>query len=199
MARCFFEEESNKMKLITLNANSREVTSQGDLNTLRASDSIPAVIYGKGAEPVLCSVKQTEFRDVYGPGRRNNLLNVVVGGSEYSVIVYDVQKDVITQQIVHLDFKLVREDETIKVYVPVHLEGVPVGVRTQGGAFMQQTKVIRISCLPAEIPANFSIDINEYEAGFSYYVRNIDLKGARLESSDRAVLFTIKSGRGVAK
>lgn len=187
------------MEFITLNAQAREVTTKGALNTLRAEDQIPAVIYGKGTEPVLLSVDSSDFRKVYGPGQRNNLLNVVVDGSEYSVVVYDLQKDVISQKVVHIDFKLIKEDEPVKVYVPVHLDGVPVGVRTQGGSMMQQTKVIRVACLPSEIPAAYTIDINEYEAGFSYYVKNLDLGSAKLVSSDRAVLFTVKKGRGGAK
>lgn len=187
------------MDLITLKAEARAISSKSELSKLRAEGSIPAVIYGNKAEPVLLSVLASDFRGVYGPGQRNNLLKIDVAGTEYSVVVYDIQKDVISQAVIHIDFKLIRADEEVKVYVPVHLDGIPVGVRTQGGSMMQQTKVIRVACLPSEIPAAYTIDINDYEAGFSYYVKNLDLGSAKLVSSDRAVLFTVKKGRGGAK
>lgn len=187
------------MELTTLNAQAREITSKSALNSLRAEGQIPAVIYGRGAEPVLLSVNTPDFRKVYGPGQRNTLLNVVVDGSEYSVVVYEVQKDVITQNVIHIDFKLVKEDEPVKVSVPVVLDGIPEGVRTQGGSLFQQTKVIRVACLPTQIPESYTIDINQYDAGFSFYLKNLDLGNAALVSSDRAVLFTVKKGRGAAK
>lgn len=183
------------MELKTLKAKPRTLTTKGDLNKIRRQGGIPAVIYGNGAEPVTLEVSAVDFRLAWGPGRRNDLLNVEVDGQQHAVIVYDVQKDAISNDVLHVDFKIIKADEKVKVNVPVRLVGTAVGVKTEGGQLFQLTKRVRLNCLPEQIPAFLEVDVTPYHAEHVYYVRDLDLNGQELASSPKAVLFYIQKGR----
>jgi large subunit ribosomal protein L25 len=43
--------------------------------------------------------------------------------------------------------------------VPIHLEGIPFGVKTEGGLLDQVLREVEIECLPADIPAHISLDV----------------------------------------
>jgi large subunit ribosomal protein L25 len=188
------------MEFKTLKAKARTMGTKGQLKDLRKNGEIPAVFYAPGKESVHFSVAAVDLREVWGPGKRNTLLKIEIdNGTTLSAVVYETQKDVITGAITHMDFKEVAEGVTAKVRIPVKLVGTPVGVKTQGGKFFQPTRFIRVEAATNALPENIEIDISEAQAGNTVYVRDIDLNGAKLVSSDRAVLFTISKARGTAR
>lgn len=183
------------MELTILKAKGRVVTTKGALNEIRRQGGVPAVVYGNGMEPVAIEISALDFRGVWGPGRRNELLNIEVDGKAFEVIVYDVQKDAISGQVLHVDFKIIKSDEKVKVFVPVRLVGTAVGVKSEGGQLFQLTKRVRLACLPSNIPSFLEVDVTPYHSEHVFYVRDIELNGHELVSSSKAVLFYIQKGR----
>jgi len=99
--------------------------------------------------------------------------------------------------VTHIDFKVVTGQEPIKVQVALKLDGVPYGVKTEGGKLFQPTKVATIACDPnAEIPEYITLDISEFKSGHTFYVRDLDFGKATLASSEKAVLFSITAKGG---
>jgi large subunit ribosomal protein L25 len=186
------------MEITSLKVKARSKGSKSGVKAIRRNGGIPAIVYGPSSEPRSIELDSAVFRKLYGPGQKNSVFGIEIEGEAEPItaIVHDLQKDVITQEIVHLDFKVVEADKPVTVEVPVVCEGVPVGVKTQGGRFFQVTKKIRISCLPANAPEVITVDINDFESGFTYYVKNIDLGEATLVSSNKSVLFSISKARG---
>jgi large subunit ribosomal protein L25 len=64
-------------------------------------------------------------------------------------------------------------DEVVRVTVPVHLEGTPIGVK-EGGVLDFQVRDLHIECLPGAIPD--SIEVEVAEVGMHHYLRISDLK-----------------------
>ena len=106
---------------------------------LRKAGQIPAVYYGKGIEAQNLAVSEIDLRKVLAPGKRYTLLDLEIDGKAGNpALVYNVQKDALTQKIVHVDFIKIADDEFVKVRIPVKLSGLPIGVKTQGGVFAQE-------------------------------------------------------------
>ncbi len=184
------------MQLTTLEVKSRALGKSGENGRLRKVGSIPATYYGKGAEAKNILVDEIALRNVLAPGKRYQLLDLVIDGKGgNAAIVYEFQKDNLTQTITHVDFLKVDAESPVKVRVPVRLNGMPVGVKNQGGVLSQETRYIKLAVKPAEIPASFEVDISEIGAGVTYYAKDLPLGNAQLVSPPKTCIFTISKGR----
>lgn len=186
------------MELTTLKATSRVLgAGSREMQRLRKTGMIPAVYYGKGIEPVSVAVSADDVRKVLVPGKRYALLDLEIDGKAGNpVVIYDYQKDAISQNITHIDFLKIEENSPVKVVVPVTLSGIPVGVKAEGGMLSQITRKLKLSVLPTKIPSVLTIDVSACHAGTTFYAENMDLGDAVLVSKPRTVIFTISKARG---
>jgi len=186
------------MELTKLVATSRVQGKSADSKRLRKAGQIPAVYYGKGQEAVNVSVSAIDVRKVLAPGKRYTLLDLVIDGKEgNAAVVYNYQKDPITQEIIHIDFLKIDETTKVKVRVPVKLNGLPVGVKTQGGTFAQQNRYIQLAAVPTKIPTLIEMDISSYPAPTTFYAKDLQLaEGVELACTPRVVIFNITAKRG---
>ena len=108
------------MELTTLKATSRVLGANRDNKRLRKAGQIPAVYYGKGTETVNISVSEIDIRKVLAPGKRYTLLDLEIDGKAGNpAVIYNYQKDAISQKFVHIDFLKIDEATPVKVRVPV--------------------------------------------------------------------------------
>jgi large subunit ribosomal protein L25 len=184
------------MQLTALAATTRTQGTKGDLNLMRRQGSIPAVYYGKGKEPILLALDAKVFETAWGPGRRNTLFNLTIEGQgELPAIVYEVQKDVVEGNVIHIDFKAVEPTEKVKVTLALKLVGVPTGVKDEGGQLMQNIRKVRVAVLPEKIPAAFEYDVSDVGANQTRYVRDLPVGDTEMLTSGRVAIFTISKGR----
>jgi large subunit ribosomal protein L25 len=164
------------MAVIPLTGTRREKLGKGGARKARAAGEIPGVLYGHGETPVAVAVGSREF-DVALRGHKggNAIVNLSVAGTDYTALVRDVQYDPITNQILHLDFQHISLTETIEVSVPVHLTGIPVGVKDAGGILEPITRELDVRCLPTAIPASIDVDVAALNIGDSIHVRDLKL------------------------
>lgn len=186
------------MELTTLNATSRVLGAARNNSRMRKSGNIPAVYYGKGQEAVSITVNEVELRKVLAPGKRYTLLDLVIDGKGGNpAVVYELQKDNLTQKITHLDFLKIDENTPVSVRVAVRLNGIPVGVKNLGGVLSQECRYIKLAVKPAEIPASFEVDISDVGAGVTYYAKDLPLGNAQLVSPAKTCIFTISKAKVV--
>ncbi len=185
------------MELTTLKATSRVLGANRDNARLRKAGQIPAVYYGKGAEAVNVTVSEADLRKVLAPGKRYTLLDLEIDGKAGNpAVVYNYQKDALTQKIIHVDFLKIDETTKVKVRIPVKLNGLPVGVKTQGGTFAQQNRYIQLAAVPAKIPTVVEMDISEFPAPTTFYAKDLKLdEGVELACTPRVVIFNITAKR----
>jgi len=56
-------------------------------------------------------------------------------------------------------------DRALRVNVPIILQGVPLGVKTEGGILEQMLREVEIECLPGDIPSHIDVDVSELTFG----------------------------------
>ncbi|GBU25984.1 LSU ribosomal protein L25p [Fibrobacteria bacterium R8-3-H12] len=187
------------MQLTTLNAKTRTAGSSRDSGRSRRAGEIPAIYYGKGTQSVSISVSEKELEAVLAPGKRYTLLDLVINGKNGNpAIVHQYQKHNISQKIIHVDFLKIDENTPIAVRVPVHLSGIPIGVKNQGGNLSQESRYLKLLAKPSDIPASINLDISEMPNNITYYAEKLDLGKVSLLSPKRTVIFTISKGRDEA-
>jgi large subunit ribosomal protein L25 len=154
-------------------AERREGTGKGVARKLRAAGRVPAVLYGHDQEAVAISVDARELVHLFHQAASANvLLDLVLDGKEHLTIPREVQRDHIHSRFVHVDFLVVRRDETIAVNVEVVEVGEAPGVKA-GGVIEHHLRELHVECFPQDVPEHIVADISALEIGDMLHVRDL--------------------------
>ena len=183
------------MKEITIEVKSRKDSGKGVARKLRARGIIPGVVYGKNEEPLAVELEYAHFHNVMRKGGGENpLINLTIDGkpSAKKALIRDIQRDPVDGKLIHIDFQHISLTEKIRVRVPILLEGVPDGVKNLGGIVNWMVRDVEVSCLPADIPEKFVINIERLKIHESIHVKelsavNVDI----LESPEETIVAVV--------
>jgi len=156
-------------------AESRSETGKNVSRRLRRRGMIPGVLYAAGKAAVAVAVSPREIGAILmSASGENTLFDLDLGGTRRKVILREFQREPLRGQLLHADFYEVALDKALQVKIPIELEGVPVGVKLQGGIVDFVTRELEVECLPADIPEKITVDISHLELG--KHLRVSDLK-----------------------
>lgn len=180
------------MKELKLKAEIREEKGKSVAKKLRRSGEIPCIIYGHGEPAISSSVKQGDFEDVL---KRNphgvGVVNIEIKGKEtFWCLIKDIQRDPITEEILHIDFQHLHKGEKISLDVPIKAVGTPVGEK-EGGVLEQITHEVRVSVLPSSIMSVFSVDVSNLEIGDAIHLGEVNIGDAELEDNPERTVFNV--------
>ena len=185
------------MHQVELAAQSRSNTGKGAARSLRREGKIPAVIYGHGFDSRALAVEARAFGKVLDIiGGEAALLDIVIdGAAPIKALVREVQRNPVKRaEVIHLDLYAVVANEPITVEVPVHIVGVPDGVRNFGGVLDHHLHRISIRVLPAEIPEHIDVDVTHLGVGDAIHISDITLaKGELMLDGSVSVVSVIQS------
>ena len=161
---------------ITLTAETGRTTGSAASRRLRANGKVPAVLYGRGADPVPLTVDWRELRAALTTDKGlNALLTLKVGSKKTKALVKDMQRHPVRRDVLHIDFLAVDVDVVISTDVPILLEGEATLVIREQGVVDQVMNAIVIQAKPDDIPGHLSIDVSELEIGHTITVADLDL------------------------
>src|SRR5687767_11622886 len=117
------------------------------------------------------------------------LLKMAGSDQQRHAMIKEITIDPISRKMKHIDFVRVVMDELVKVTVPVHINGIAIGVK-EGGLLDWQVRELHIETLPTSIPDTIEVDVTAL--GSHDYIRVKDIKlpeGARmLDDPERVVV-----------
>ena len=149
------------MAQIIVEGAPRDTRGKNEARRLRVSGKVPATLYGGEGKAVALSVNTKQVTAILrSESGHNTLFQVHLGGKQEPVIVKDWQVDPVTGNLLHVDLLRIAMDVRMKVKVPVHTFGEPSGVKVQGGVYEVVTREVEVECLPADIPAEFRVDVS---------------------------------------
>jgi large subunit ribosomal protein L25 len=105
-------------------------------------------------------------------GQASVLVDLKLDGQEYLTIAREIQRDLIHNRFIHVDFMAVRRDEKITVNVELHEIGDSVGVHA-GGVIEHHLREVEIESLPADVPQRIEFDITSLKIGESLRVGDL--------------------------
>jgi len=141
---------------------------------LRKAGMMPAVLYGRGSDPVAISVDPEMLVEIlYSDSGQNTIFSVSVDGGELTnAMVKQYQLDPVRGNLIHADFMQIAMDRRLQVSVNVELTGEAEGVKL-GGLMDFVTRSIEIECLPADIPDSIKVDVSHLQVNDYVRVKNI--------------------------
>ncbi len=152
--------------------------SIGSANARRqlATDSIPAVVYGMGMDPISISVPRRDLRKALsGSAGMNTILDLDVDGTTYPAIVKDMQRDPVRRTVRHVDFIQIDLNAEITVSVPVRLVGHAKAVSDEGALVDLNRNEIEIATTPRNIPDEIVIDITDMDMDSTITIGDLPL------------------------
>jgi large subunit ribosomal protein L25 len=159
----------------TLEAQGREAGTKNDARRVRREGKIPAVVYGAGKDAAPISVDPRHvLRILRSDTGHNTIFDLAMnGGEKTKVMIVDWQYEPIKGHLLHIDLKRIAMDKALRVSIPIVLQGVPAGVKTEGGILEQLLREVEIECLPGDIPGHIDVDVSELT--FGKVLRVVDL------------------------
>jgi large subunit ribosomal protein L25 len=149
-----------------LEAQPREAGTKNHARRVRREGKIPAVVYGAGkdATPVTVDPRHV-LRILRSDSGHNTIFDLAVNGDRAKAMIVDWQYEPIKGHLLHIDLKRIAMDKVLRVNVPIMLQGVPAGVKNDGGILEQMLREVEIECLPADIPSHIDVDVTELTFG----------------------------------
>ena len=161
----------------SLEANIRENSTKGQLNAIRNSGNVPAIIYGGKDNNQKISISKKLLKALIE--KKNFLSNIItlnVNGKPQNVLPREVKYHIISDEPTHVDFLRVVPGVKIKIEVPVNFinhEKSP-GLK-RGGVLNIVRRKVELKCPSEKIPESLTIDLDGIDIGQSFKISSIKL------------------------
>jgi len=189
------------MAEIVVAAEPRTESGKNASRRLRASERIPAVLYGGKGEtrPVAVSPRDV-LKVLRSAAGDNTLFDVELDGKRRKVILKEYQVQPISGDLLHVDLFEVALDKILEVKVRVELLGTPIGVKNEGGVLDFITRDIEVECLPGDIPEKIAVDVAHLGMGNHLRVSELEMpKGVTCVTEPGVVVAHVVAPRTVVE
>lgn len=158
---------------IELVAQKREILGRA-VKQLRNTGVIPAELYGHNVKNIHLSLPKKEFSEIFKTVGENEIINLIVDDKKIPVLAHDIQKNYLTDEIIHVDFYQVKMTEKITVATPLEFIGEAPAVKEKDGVLVKAMHEIKVEALPTHLPHSIKVDLTSLnEIGKSIYVGDL--------------------------
>jgi len=165
------------MKPVSLNAFPRLLRRRAGAKKLRTNGRLPAVIYGRHAQPQNLEVNTRQMEDLIHHSASENLLVDLTVDQDARprrlALVQAIQHHPLSRKLVHVDFHEVAENEKVTISVPVETAGEAEGVKTGGGVLEHVLFRVRARGLPKDLPEIITVDVSHLKLGEAIHLGDI--------------------------
>lgn len=164
-----------KASKIELKAAPRSVLGK-KVSRLRRQGLTPANIYGHNVPSVAIQIATDDLRHVLREAGRNDIVYLRLdGGEPRPTFVRDVQRNPVSDAILHVDFLQISLKEKVRLDVPIHLTGEAGAVENLGGILVHGVDHVTVEALPTEVPSYLEADVSALDE-FERSIHVSDLK-----------------------
>ena len=189
------------MATIELEATVRPGVGKGAARQARRDGQVPGVIYGGNEDPVSINVHQPALLKRLKAGQfLSTLIDLTVDGKTQSVICRNVQRDVVKDLPIHVDFLRLSPNSRIKLMIPVSFvnEDVSPGLK-KGGVLTVVRNEVELNVLAGDIPDQIEVDLAEVQIGDTISISAVTLpEGAKPVIDRDFVIANISAPRALA-
>ena len=151
----------------------REKTGHRTAKRLRGSGFVPGLFYAHGEDSVPFRVKAKELQRLLHS--EVNVINIIFpDGKTKKSIVREVQRDPVTDAIIHIDVMGIKLTEKIHMTIPLVLTGTPIGVK-EGGILEHLLREVEVEGLPLDIPDHIEVDVSNLKIGDVLTLENVSV------------------------
>jgi len=162
------------MNEILLNVK-RRAPGRSAARIMRRQGIVPGIYYYHGEEPISISATELSLRPLIETSESHLIRIKLDDGGEKTCILKAIDFHPITDRPVHFDLQGVAANESIRVEVPIALQGQAAGQR-DGGILEFVLHKVEIECLPKDLPEHINVDITGLGIGQSIHVGDLAIE-----------------------
>lgn len=182
------------MSEVVLYVSARNETGKQSSKRLRREGKLPGIFYFHGEDSKTLSVDKKDLI---------RLLSTEAGvvslkfadEQEKQCVIREVQYDPVSSAPVHVDFLGIKKGEKLHLVVPVHLIGIPIGVKDDGGILQESSRELEIECLPRDIPEHLEVDVTSLGVGESIHISDLSFENITMLSEPERAVATVVAPR----
>ncbi|HEX2578923.1 MAG TPA: 50S ribosomal protein L25/general stress protein Ctc [Rhabdochlamydiaceae bacterium] len=149
-----------------LTATVRASTKKSDTKQIRREGKVPAILYSAGSSNQQLILDAAEFNAILRqmkPGQLGTtIFQLALEGKTRRAIIKDIQYQLTTYVVSHIDFEELFDDVPVNVKVPINCVNVAECAGVKLGGFLRQVnRHVKVECLPKHIPAEFQVDVRD--------------------------------------
>jgi large subunit ribosomal protein L25 len=183
-------------QVVQLAAEPREPHKKTGARALRSAGKVPGILYGHGAEPQPLAVGAAELGHLLERIHpESTIVEVALGRKTVRALIREIQRHPLRPGIVHIDFQEIHAGEKIRIEIPVHLVGIPEGVRNQGGTLDQVLRTVQIEVDPTQIPERVELDVTALVIGKSLHVSDLSIPNVEVLTDPDLTVCTVAAPR----
>ncbi len=181
------------MKSVKIEGTHRTELGKKATRQLRSEGNVPGVIYG--TENVHFSAPQMDFRPlVYTP--EFQLAEVTVNGKTHKCILKDLQFDVVTDELNHVDLLELTDDRKVIADLPLKFTGTSEGVKA-GGRFVPKLKTLKVRTYPRHLQEAIEVSIDNLQIGENIRVEDVKAENMEIMNSPRIPIASVVTTRAL--
>ncbi|QFU09448.1 50S ribosomal protein L25 [Rhodobacteraceae bacterium THAF1] len=183
-------------------AHERTGTGKGAARQARRDMLVPGIVYGGEQDPLPINLPYNELVKKLKAGRfLATLFNLKVEGhDDVRVICRNVQRDIVKDLPVHVDFMRLRRNSRVSLYIPVEVidEDDAPGLQS-GGVLTMVRNEVELRCTAGDIPEKITVSLAGKDVGDSIHISEVTLPEGTRPTIDRDfVIANIQPPSGLA-
>ncbi|MCA9333143.1 50S ribosomal protein L25 [Candidatus Saccharibacteria bacterium] len=144
---------------ITVELEKREILGKG-LNKLRAEGNVPCVIHDHGKDSIHTIGNYLALTRVYKQAGKHHAVQIKLDGKDHLAIIKHVDFDPKKNQMRHVVFQAIKQNEKIQTEVPIVMEG-DVPAELSGLMVITHTDHVSIEAFPKDLPDQITVNANK--------------------------------------
>jgi len=163
------------MEQLKLEVSKREITGK-KVRFLRREGITPANLYGHGIDSIPLQVDTKHLEQMLTQAGKTSLvsLNIKDSKTPAKILIREVQKNPLTDELLHVDFYQVKMTEKIRAAVPILFVGEAPALKNKYTSLLRLIYSLPIEALPDALPHNFEVDLSSLEeTDQAIYVKDI--------------------------
>ena len=187
------------MENFTLNIEQRVLSGSSVSRRIRKEGKVPTAIYYPNGTSKLGSVSNKDFTRIAEKMRFTDVISLKSSDSglnDVRVLVKEVSKEPVSGKLEHIDFQALEAGHKVRVKIPLFLEGIPSGVKLEGGILTKTAQSLTVLCDPSKIPHDIHVDVSALNVGDSIEAGDIKLsEGVELKSKSHETIASVVESR----
>jgi len=152
----------------------RQKTSVHSARKERRKGYVPGIMYGKNLKSFMFEIAELELNKGINANGEHGLIDIDIDGEHHKGLIKEVQRDVVTHKIMHLDVEEFTGNKEIVSDVPLVFMGEDFVVKN-GGVLQKDKNSIKVQCMAENLPKYITVDVGNLFRGDSYRIRDVEL------------------------
>ena len=160
-----------------LKATKRNISSAGQINKLRSSGFIPAVLYGGKQNNINISLNKLHLKDIIKTETfMSKVFDLDIDGNSEKVLPRDIAYDPVSDEPIHIDFIRIVKGSKLILEIPVKFinSDKSPGLK-KGGVLNIVRRKVQLKCPTENIPDEITVDLDNTEINSSLKISSVKL------------------------